>query len=60
VISYKSCLIITNKILLIKKRTIEDLNAKNIKLETKIKEGETKIMEVKSKNNYESHLNEIG
>jgi hypothetical protein len=50
----------TNKILLIKKRTIEDLNAKIIKLESKIKEGEIKIMEFKNKNNCESHLNEIG
>jgi hypothetical protein len=38
-----------NKILLIKERIIEDLNVKVIELESKIKEGERKIMELKSK-----------
>jgi hypothetical protein len=50
----------TNKILQIKKRTIEKLNTKNIELESKVKEGNTKIIELKNKNNYESHLSEIG
>jgi hypothetical protein len=49
----------TNKILLIKERTLEELNIKNIELESIVKEGEAKIMELKNKNNYESHLNEI-
>jgi hypothetical protein len=49
----------TNKILLIKERTLEKLNIKNIELESIIKEGEAKIMELKNKNNCESHLNEI-
>jgi hypothetical protein len=29
---------------------------KNIEIECKVKEGGTKIMELKCKNNYESHL----
>jgi hypothetical protein len=39
----------TNKILLIKERIIEKLNATIIELESKVKEGETKIMKLKSK-----------
>jgi hypothetical protein len=50
----------TNKILLIKERIIEELNIKIIEIESKVKEGEIKIMKLKSKNNCESHLYEIG
>jgi hypothetical protein len=39
----------TNKILFIKEIIIEDLNAKIIELESKIKEGEIKNIELKSK-----------
>jgi hypothetical protein len=64
-VKYQNCDILqtmldyTNKILLIKERTLEELNIKNIELESIVKEGEAKIMELKNKNNYESHLNEI-
>jgi hypothetical protein len=49
----------TNKILLIKERIIEELNTKNIELESKVKKGEMKIMKLKSKNNCKTHLSEI-
>jgi hypothetical protein len=47
----QSIFVDTNKILLIKERTIKELNAKNIEFESKDKEDETIIMELKSKNN---------
>jgi hypothetical protein len=51
----------TNKKLFIKKRTIVELNAKNIELESKVKEdGKTIIKKLKSINIYETYLGEIG
>jgi hypothetical protein len=49
-----------NKAILVKEKTIEDLNVKILELESKVKEGEMKINELKNKNHCESHLGEIG
>jgi hypothetical protein len=59
-IDYNQMLDETNKIILINERLIKKLNAKIIKLESKIKESETLIKEIKNQNNYESHISEIG
>jgi hypothetical protein len=49
----------TNKILLTKERIIEELNVKVIEFESKVKEDETTIKELKSRNIYDSHLSEM-
>jgi hypothetical protein len=59
-IDYNQMLDETNKIILINERLIKKLNAKIIKLESKIKESETLIKEIKNQNNYESHISKIG
>jgi hypothetical protein len=41
----------TNRVLLIKEKLIEDLNAKIIEIGSKIKEGEILIKELKVQNN---------
>jgi hypothetical protein len=51
----------THRKLFIKKRTIVELNAKNIELESKVKEDDkTIIKKLKSINIYETYLSEIG
>jgi response regulator RpfG family c-di-GMP phosphodiesterase len=49
----------TNKILLTKERIIEELNVKVIEFESKVKEDEITIKELKSRNIYDSHLSEM-
>jgi hypothetical protein len=49
-----------NKVILIKKKLIRNLNLQIIEFRSKIKESETQIGELKNKNYYESHLGEIG
>jgi hypothetical protein len=49
----------TNRVILIKEKLIEDLNATIVKLGSEIKESEILIKELKDQNNYESHLGEI-
>jgi hypothetical protein len=48
-----------NNALLAKEKIIENLNAKIFELESKVKEGEMIINELKSKNHCESHIGEI-